>query len=106
MFLQVLCILFVRGLYGLYVVGSLQVMCILLEGSMVWVYGGFFMYSLLLEVFVSKGFFRSFFFCLFLVFYSLCQRVSSGSLCLSEYWVSEGCFRSIVLECQRLNFKV
>ena len=40
MFLQVLCILFVRGLYGLYVVGSLQVMCILLEGSMVWVYGG------------------------------------------------------------------
>ena len=34
MFLHVLCILFVRGLYGLHVGGYLQVMCILSVGSM------------------------------------------------------------------------
>ena len=34
-----------------------------------------------------------------------CVRVffSSGSLCLSEFWVSEGCFRSFCLVCQRFQ---
>ena len=69
-FIKVLSILFIR-----------RFMVYLLEGFS------------LSDVLMSKGFFR---FCfLFLWVYMLCQRFFfSGSLCLSEFWVSEGCFRS------------
>ena len=46
----------------------------------------------LLEVLVSKVSSDPFFLLLFCGF-TVCQMVSSGSLCLSEFWVSEHCFR-------------
>ena len=56
------------------------------------------MYSLFVGSFGIKGFFRSFFLLLFCGF-TVCQMVSSGSLCLSEFWVSVYCFRFFGLVC-------
>ena len=111
MFLQVLCILFVRGLYGLHVGSSLQTMCILSEGSMVWGVGGVFMYSLLSEVFVSKDFFRSF---SFLFVFVVLQFVSDGFFRFSMFVRVLGvrrvlqvhCFLSVEVsrfKCQRIS---
>ena len=73
---------FVRGFYGLGV-------------------GGFLYVQSVVRGFGIKGFFRVLFFCFY--GFTVYVRISSGSLCLSEFWVSEGCFRAIVLECQRFQ---
>ena len=61
------------------------------------------MYSLFVGSFGIKGFFRSFFFFLLFCGFTVCQMVSSGSLCLSEFWVSIHCFRFFGLVCQRFQ---
>ena len=78
-FLRVPCTLCVRGFYGLGIGRFLHVRSVV--GS-----------------FGIKGFFRSFLLLLFCGF-TVCQMVSSGSLCLSEFWMSEHCFRFFGLVC-------
>ena len=60
------------------------------------------MYSLFVGGFDIKGFFRSLFFLLFCGF-KVCQMVSSGSLCLFKFLVSEHCFGFFGLMCQRFQ---
>ena len=55
------------------------------------------------EVFVSKSFFRSCFFFVFFLWVYMLSGFFSGTLCLSEFWVSECCFRSFGQMFQGLN---
>ena len=55
------------------------------------------------EGLVSKVSSDPFFLLLLFCGFKVCQMVSSGSLCLSEFWVSIHCFRFFGLVCQRFQ---